>query len=223
MKRLIGLVIGLAVLAAGAYLGGRLAAQQPQGNTAAVQTAAPPVTRIAIVNLGQVIKNYAKWKNFTTDQQTKAAQYRKDLENKNAELVAKQGELSKPEITAPRRELLEREVRDLQRKLQDMRDDLGAKVSKDQYDVLVGVYKEIEEAVKVYARARNLEMVLHYNDAIGQDIYLPEIFQRRLANNACLPIYSHPDLDITNSITMMLNQRVQATMPQAPAQPPVQR
>src|SRR5207244_4383067 len=98
---------------------------------------------------------------------------------------------------------------DLQRQVQDIREEAGAKLSKERYDVLVGIYKEIEEAVKVYAVAKSLEMVLHYNDAIGQDLYLPEIFQRRLANNACLPIYVHPQLDITEQITLMLNRRVQ--------------
>lgn len=219
MKKTVGFVVGVAVLGAAGYLGSRLTAQQtyPQ---AGVPASPPAVSRVAVVNLGQVIKNYAKFKNFTTEFQAKDLQVRKLLESKQAEAAQLQAAGQKPDATVTQQQEIERKLRDLQRQVQDMKEDAANRLSKERYDVLLAIYKEIEEAVKVYARAKNLELVLHYNDAVGQDLYLPEIFQRRLANNACIPIYSHPDLDITNQITMMLNQRVQG--PSAPAQP-VQR
>jgi hypothetical protein len=86
-----------------------------------------------------------------------------------------------------------------------------------QADGLTVIYKEVEEAVKYYARAKNLEMVLHINELGGADAYSPRAIQDHLRNNACIPIYMHPELDITPQITQMLNQRMEASA--APAQP----
>ena len=223
MNRKIGIVVGLAALGMAAYLGNRLAAQQPnyaQPNGNGAQPVAgqmPPMMRIAVLNLGQVIKNYQKWKNHTTALQSQELELRKVMEQKRAELVALQNEATKPETSGARKDDIERKLRDGQRQLQDMGEDAKMKLGKMQLDNLTAIYKEIEEAVKVYARAKNLEMLMHYNGPVGQDLYLPEVFQRRLANNACIPVYVHPQLDITEQITMMLNQRVQASMPQTPA------
>src|SRR5436305_1763552 len=66
---MIGLA-GLATLGGIAYLGSRVWAQAPQQYAqpgqpaAAVQPAAPVVTRVALVNLGQVIKNLQKFKKL---------------------------------------------------------------------------------------------------------------------------------------------------------------
>ena len=219
MNRKLAVVVGLAALGGALYLGGRLAAQQ-QYPAGTVQTMPPAVSKIAVVNLGQVIKNYSKFKNFMTDFQAKDLAARKQLEAVQAEAVKLKAEQSKPETSATRQQEIEKRMRDIQRQVQDFSEETGNRLSKERYDMLVAVYKEVDEAVKVYAQAKNLEMVLHYNDAVGQDLYLPEVFQRRLANNACVPMYTHPGLDITNQITEMLNRRVQAP---APTGQPVQR
>lgn len=225
MKRSIGFVVGLALFGAAAYLGSRLTAQQPQyaqPNAGGVPAAPPPMMRVAVLNLGQVIKNYQKFKNLTNEMQSLDLGFRKQIEAKRADLVAWQNEGAKPETSAARRDELERKIRDGQRSLQDFGEEAKVKMGKMQLDNLTAIYKEIEEAVGYYARSKNLEMVMHYSEAVGQDVYLPEFFQRRLTNNACIPVYVHPGLDITGQITQMLNARVQAAAPQAPGQP-VQR
>lgn len=219
MNRKLAVVVGLAVLGGALYLGGRLTAQQ-QYPAGTVQTMPPAVSKIAVVNLGQVIKNYSKFKNFMTDFQAKDLAARKQLEAVQTEAVKLKAEQAKPETSATRQQEIEKRMRDIQRQVQDFSEETGARLGKEQFDMLVAVYKEIDEAVKVYAQAKNLEMVLHYNDAVGQDLYLPEVFRRRLQNNACLPMYTHPSLDISNQITEMLNRRVQAP---APTGQPVQR
>lgn len=234
MKRMMIGLAGLATLGGVAYLGSRVVAQAPQQyaqpvqQAAATQPASSVTTRVALINLGQVIKNYQKFKNLMAEVDAQSKAYQKDYETKRNAVIAKQGELAKPENqNSPHREQLEREIRDLQRQLQDLGEEAKEKTGKMEFDRLVQTYKEIQEAVQVYARARNLELVMHYNDGIGTDAFLPPIFQRKLMNGACWPMYIAPGMDITNDVTNMLNQRLQATAPAAPtgvpAQPAVQQ
>src|SRR5262249_24060311 len=146
----------------------------------------------------------------------KKAEVRKALDDTNNRATTLQAEAAKPETTSARREQIDKELRDLQRRAQDYAEENKAQISKMDFDQLVQIFKEVQEAVTAYARPRNIEMVLHYTDAIGTDQSLPQFFTRKLSNGACYPLYTHPSLDITNEVTNMLNSRVggQATAPQ---------
>jgi Skp family chaperone for outer membrane proteins len=218
MKRTIGILTTVVALGGCVYLGSHLRAQQPAAPGAAVQ---PAVTRVAIINLGQVIRNYVKFKNFEQYLNGQRAQYRQKMEGMSNLLQTKQALLAKPETSQVDREKIEREARDLQRQMQDLKEDAQEHVSKQEFDQLVQMYKEVQDAVAAYARVRNIEMVLHNNEPIGNDAWLPQIFSRKLANGACFPLYVHPGLDITNDIINMLNSRVAQTAA-PPAAPPVQ-
>lgn len=217
-KRTIGILAGLAALGGVIYLGNQLRAQQqlnPQLQGGVQPQVAPAVTRVAVLNLGQVIRNYVKFKSFETDMNNRKAGFRKQLDDMNNLLVAKQAEIAKPDTLQQRREQLDKEARDLQRRMQDFGEDAKQQLAKVEFDQLVQTYKEVQDAVSAYAKVRNIEMVFHHSDAIGTDAWLPQFFTRKLANNACIPIYTHPSLDITNDITNMLNARVASTMPPA--------
>src|SRR5207302_4160483 len=62
VKRKVAALAGVATLGVGAYLGSHLWAQQTYQQPA--QQQAPLQTRIALVNLDQVIKGYDKYKTF---------------------------------------------------------------------------------------------------------------------------------------------------------------
>lgn len=212
MKRTIGVLAGALSLASVVYLGSQLRAQPQQFNQVPpqgvqMQPAPSASPKIAVINLGQVIRNYVKFKNFEADMNAKKAQYRQQLEQKNNQLLQLQAEAGKLTTDAARREQLDRQARDLQRQAQDMSEDAKATLQKMEFDQLVAAYKDIQDATASYARPRGIDMVLHFNDAIGTDQYLPQFFGRKLANGACYPLYVQPNLDITNEITAMLNAK----------------
>lgn len=211
MKRTIGILAGVAALGVLAYVGNHVspsfAQNRPQQYAQQPQLAGPLKTRIAIINLGQVIKNYQKFKDFEADLKRESESYQKALVSRRDRATALQAEMSKPTTDAARRDQLEKEIKGIQREMQDLTDEGKQKLGKKEYDQLVQTYKEVQDAVTFYARAKDIELVMHYNDGIGSDAYLPQIFQRKITNGACWPMYIAPGMDITADVTTMLNSR----------------
>lgn len=215
MKRTFGILVGLAAVGGVAYLGSQIWAQnyqQPAGAPAAAPVAAVQ-TRIAIINLSQVIKNYKKFASVQAEMNSKQATYKSQYDNYNTSAQAKKAEMAKPETPMARKEQLVKELKDIERKVQDLEEDMKKALGELQASRMVQLYKEIEDAVTVYAKARNIELVMHYNDGIGQDKYLPAFLGRRLSNGACMPVYNVPGMDITEAVTGMLNAHVTGPAP----------
>jgi Skp family chaperone for outer membrane proteins len=76
-------------------------------------------------------------------------------------------------------------------------------------DAAIQIYKEVEDAVNLYARSNNLELVLFYNDAItAEDYYHPANLQRKLTQPAAvMPIFVTPGMDISNQVVNNLNAK----------------
>jgi Skp family chaperone for outer membrane proteins len=197
---------GLAVLGIGIGLGSLGRAQQ--------QFQRPPLqTRIAIVNLSQVIKNYKKFQAFEGDLKSQTQAIQRDLDQKKTQATSEQKEMEQPATPPERREQLERHIKQMQREVQDSIEDAKQKMSKREFDQLIQTYKEVKDAVDAYARAYAIELVLQYNDAVGPEVYVPGNFQHKLANRACMPIYVDPRMDITEPVTTMLNQKLASAAP----------
>jgi Skp family chaperone for outer membrane proteins len=218
VKRTVGILVGVLALAAAGYLGNQLWAQQYQPQPGAQPQMAPPVTRIALINIGQVMRNYNKFKMIQSELQAEQLRYKKPMEEMGAEATKLQAEANNPQTLQARREQIAHQLKELQRRMQDLEDEAKNKLSKLQYDRMVQTYREVKDAVALYARPRNIELVLHYNDGIGEDAYQPSFFTRRMANGACMPIYNHPGMDITQDIVNTLNARMASnTAPSMPA------
>ncbi|GIW79910.1 MAG: hypothetical protein KatS3mg105_1717 [Gemmatales bacterium] len=216
MKRSIGLIAGMALV---------FGAASESKAQSSPQYSRGPVTRVALINLGQVFKNYKKFQNGQESIRQQQTAFEAEMNRLQSQATAKQNELRNPNTSAQRREQLEKELRDLKREMQDKVDEARKKVGQMQFDLLVKTYKEVQVAVERLARSRNIEMVLHYTDAIDEDAYLPQFFQRKMANGALQPMYIAPGLDITTDVYTMLNNHYvgrSATNTQ-PAIPPLPR
>jgi Skp family chaperone for outer membrane proteins len=220
MKKFVAIVAGLATLATASYVGGRVWAQQ--GNTAAPKqsTVAPLQTRVGLVNIGQVIKNYNKFKVYQDQMKRDMEPVQKQVEAKKQLITAKQTQGADPKTTVPQREQLEKEVKVMQREIQDMVDEANNKFSKLRVDQLVTIYKDVQGAVTAYSRANGFELVMQYSDSTDPaEKYSPASLQQKLGNMACFPVYNHEQMEITNGVTDMLNKQVPMTSaaPTAPA------
>jgi Skp family chaperone for outer membrane proteins len=215
VKRTLGILAVVATLGAVVYLGSRVWAQQQPYNGGT--QAAPMQTHIALVNLAQVIKNYKKYQAFEDNLKQQSEYYQKQFNDKKSQLAAKQGQSqTNPPMQQAQAEQLADEIKNLQRDLQDMADKVKQRLAKQEFDELVLLYKEVTEAATVYAKANAIDLVMHYNDAIGPDAFSPALFQRKLANGACMPMYMDPRMDITDVVTGMLNQRLASSTPARP-------
>jgi Skp family chaperone for outer membrane proteins len=230
VKRIFTVAAAVVTVGVMAQVVGQLVAAQQQDpqapqsqiqpvNASIPQPAPPPRTRIAIINISEVIKNYDRWKTFEDSYKQAYKFYNDTFETKKARGLWIKEELKKLAPDDPKVEALKTEMRNLDREVQDLGEKAKKDLSKMEADIAVGVYREVNEAVEHYARANDIEMVMHYNDAVTpQDILSPANVQRKLQNPACMPMYVTPGMNITASITQMLNERLRRSMqPQAAA------
>jgi Skp family chaperone for outer membrane proteins len=206
------LVAGLAALGAGIYVS-KLWAQQP-----AAPAPAPLQTRIAIMNINYVIKGYNKYLAFQAEikEAVKPYQEKDAAKKKLAENLAK--EMQNPQTAAPQRENLEKQLKGLQREIEDNKAEANAFLNKKSDEQLKILYMDVHDAATRYAMAHNFEAVLTYNDATTQEEYFsPMNIARKLQTPGCMPLYAAAGLDISQEVTKALNAAYGRTAPAAPA------
>jgi Skp family chaperone for outer membrane proteins len=181
-------------------------ATQPAPTTP--MTAPPmPGTRVAIVNINKVLKNYNKAQQLNKNIREKVQAYAKQINDRKEDLQKKQIELAKPAITPQDKERLEKEIVNLQRMLQDIDNDARKTISKEQSDIAIAIFREIEGVVRAVATSNNFDIVLSYPDATDeQEMYTQENVVRKLASQAAMPLFYKPHVDMTSAVITTLNQ-----------------
>jgi Skp family chaperone for outer membrane proteins len=201
---------GVVALGVVVYVG-RLWAQAP---AAPVPPAAEPRTRVALLNLTYVITKYNKYINFQNEMKKVVEPYQQKDKDKKAlgENLAKEAQA--PATTAARRDAIEKELRTLQREIEDNKAEAKKVVDKKQEEQLKILYGDVQDACRRYAVAHNFDLVLHYNDATTkEDYYSAANIARKMQAGACVPLYATPGMDISEQVVATLN----AAFPQAPA------
>jgi Skp family chaperone for outer membrane proteins len=217
VKKQIAVLMGLSALGVGAYVGGRAWAQGTQ--PANPPRVAPLQTRVGLINVGLVIKSYNKFKVYQDQMKREMEPLQKEIEQKKQLVTAKQNQAADPKTTVQAREQLEKEVKAIQREIQDKVDDANNRFAKDRVNQLVTIYKDVQAAVTAYARSRGFELVMQYSDSTDPaEKYSAASLQQKLGNMACFPVYHHEQMEITNDVLDMLN-RGGSTAAAPPASP----
>ena len=213
MKRTIGILAGLATLGMSVCLGSQAYAQNGAGSRPATPSE-PLRTRIAVVNLVQVLKDYKKFQSSEAELKGMIEQIKKELEPLRAEILRLQSTGQAPGTTAADRDRIERELKQKTLDFQNKEEEKGKVVSKRQGELAVQIYHEVEDAVDLFARSNAIELVLMYNDAkksVPAEFYNAANVQRKMViAGPFMPIYIDPRMDITDAIIQMLNRRVAA-------------
>jgi Skp family chaperone for outer membrane proteins len=209
VKRTVVILAGVTAMCMVAYLGSRLAAEPPKAGAPA---AAPqPVTKIAVLNLSYVIKNYAKWKSFQDAYKTKLETYDGELKKMKDSLEQKQKDLQNVKIDAGVKEQTERQMRDIQRAMQDKTEDGKKALADMEAKQFTTIYSDVRDMSERYARSRNIELVMHYNDGTTPaEVNAPMNIGRKMGQGACFPLYSAPGIDISEDVLKYLNAAVTA-------------
>jgi Skp family chaperone for outer membrane proteins len=205
---------------------GQLSGQTQQQNYPPQTAAAPaaPRTRIALLNLTYVIKNYKKYLNFQEEIksvvepfQTTDAKLRQDLEGlrKQAESSATKME---PQET---RDRIERQAKDIQRRMEDNTAEAKLKLGARSDEEMKILFTDVYQAAQGYAASHDFELVLHYNDAVTtQDFLSAQNIARKLNTGALMPLITTPNLDISRDIVALLNSNMQSSGAAPPGTPP---
>src|SRR5262249_9695103 len=131
----------------------------------------------------------------------------------NAELVKLTKEYQDATTPAERKEKLESEIRQRDIQFKASQEDSRRQIAKLTGEHMVQIYKEIEEAVKAFAQANDIEFVLDDTDAAkeeSENYYNMNNVTRKMQSGALMPMHWDPRMDISGAIVQMLNSRVAA-------------
>jgi Skp family chaperone for outer membrane proteins len=217
VKRSLGILAGLGILSLAGYLGGRSLAQAPIQPVSATQPAQPATaggqpptamrTRIAVVNIAEVLRNYKKAKAVLEQITIQAKTIDgNELQPIRADMIRMRTEMQNQGADPAVRERLERDMRKRQLELQEKEEDARKRITKIKGEYMVQLFREIEEAVKYYARISDLDLVFFYSDLTDPaNAYDPYTVQAKLNTGGALPMYVNPSMDITTTVWKSMN------------------
>ncbi len=219
MKKTVFAVGGFLALGVLCWSGRSWADPQTAQPTQAPQ--ATPRTRIALINLTYVIKNYHKYKNFQEEIKTVFQPF----EGTHQQLRKEAEELQKqvtPTTSPEKKAEIEHKLKDLQRKAEDSQQEAKLVLGRKSDDQMKIIYQDVTDAAARYAASHEFDLVLHYNDATNEaDYHSPMNIGRKIQTGALMPVYAAPGMDISVDVVNMLNYKVspattQGTTPSAP-------
>ena len=235
MKKSVAFVAAVALAGGFGMWSTWVAAQPPAGGPPVRQTsasgAAPtattspavaslPGTRVAVVNINKVLKNYQKAQNLNNAIKVKVQAYAKQMNDKREEIQKLQAELTKPTTAQGTKEQYEKQIVNLQRYLQDIDNEARKTIGKEQGDIAVQIFREIEGVIRAVATSNNFDIVLSYPDATeDNEMYVQDNVVRKLAAQAAMPLFYKPHVDMTAAVIQTLNMSYPAPAAASPTPP----
>ena len=174
--------------------------------------ARPPHTRIGLINMTRLLKASKKFQSLERDMRTRTQHLQKELEVGRLRYQQYKAEMDNPATSASHREKLARQMRQAQREMEDREASAKRTLNDERADALRIMYQEVEDAGQRLARARGLELVLFYTDAVTEaDFYRPANLERKLTQpGALMPLFVAPGMDITEGLVEILNRHAAA-------------
>jgi Skp family chaperone for outer membrane proteins len=189
-----------------------------QANATAPAASAMPSTRVGVLNINSVLKNYGKAQYLNSQIKMKVQSYVERMNKIREEVEKVQTEIKKPTTTAPMREQMEKQIVNLNRSLQDLDAEAKKKISEEQSTIAVQIFREIEQVVDAVAKTNNFDLVLSYPDATTmEEMYTQDNVVRKLASQAAIPLFYKKHIDLTDPVIKTLNASFPAPAAPAPA------
>jgi Skp family chaperone for outer membrane proteins len=204
--------VGSVVVALAAVVGANRLWAEDKGKKPA------PRTRIGLVNLTYVINNYDRFKQFKLEMQEAIEPFQKRHEELRSKLEELRKRAADPSLVPTAGEdrdekakkgELEAKAKKIQHEMEDLKEKIQKKLGKRNDDEMKVIYKDVMEATQSYAPAHDLDLVLHYNDAITpEDSLSAKNIARKLNTGALMPLYSKEEMDISQDLVTLLNQKM---------------
>jgi Skp family chaperone for outer membrane proteins len=197
VKRTVAIVAGVVSLGVALYVG-KLWAQ-----TTPARPAGTPQTRVGLLNIRYVVKNYDKYKFFMEQMKEEDKKYVEQIKAKQTQAEAIKKQLD----TKPaNKEALEMQLRNLQREAEDITQSARTAAAKRGNEEMVKVYKEIRDAAYRHAQSNNYDIVLHFEGPADKDeVDSPVLIVRNMNAGGAVPMYWNTQLDISQHVLHALN------------------
>jgi Skp family chaperone for outer membrane proteins len=205
--------LGLGAIALAGYFAGSAEAQQ--SNAPAAQPSVLGRTRVAFINLHEVLKHYHKYTAHREVLKAKDQEYVNTLKAKQQRLEALAKEAKDEKTTQARKEQIEKEAKQIQFDMNEIKAEAQKTLVKYHDENVAQIYREVYQVVTQYAQANGIDVVLRYNEDWGEDYHTPQKVVGRMSL-PFFPMYYHPSLEITGPVRDELNKRFASAAP-APA------
>jgi Skp family chaperone for outer membrane proteins len=173
------------------------------------QAQMPTSTRVAIVNVGLVLSKYEKAMAFKAEMETLLKPFREQDKKYRDAIKAFQDALQKPDLKAEDKLKYQQAIVDYKRVLEDLERATEAKVGTRQRDQIVTLFQDVSNAVKAYAQANGIHLVLAYGDQVEGDRFSFQNINRIMTGmdlGSTNPFFFVPGVDISSAIADALNQ-----------------
>lgn len=197
-SRIVGAAIATASLL---ILGGYRLAPVHAENTPNAQAGYQGI-RIAVIDVGKVFKEYAKYKSLAEN--LKAEIETKEQELRSMEQVMRGKVESMKSITKPAdRDTVEKDVADMRFNFEKKKQSYRGELMQREADMYSTVYKELTDLLKAYCQENGIHVVLRLQEEANDPQAVMHMLNRQV-------VYSHQNLDLTDVIIQGMNQRVKA-------------
>lgn len=173
----------------------------------------PPRTRIGLLNLTYVIKNYEKYKHFQEEVKNDVEPFQQRDRKLKAQIDKLTEELKQRKtdssVVPAQMDDLEEKLKKLQRELEDNSAKAKKKLAKKNDDQMRILYLDVTEAAQRYATGHDLDLVMQYNDAVTQEDYFSgQNIARKLNTGPLIPLYVKPGMDVSTEVLKQLHRNM---------------
>ena len=185
---------------------------------ASAQTGAQPTggSRIAVVNIYTIMKNYKKVEMLNETIKTELAPIEKKMKEADEQMQAWQKIYSDPKTEPGKKEEAFKNVTAYKRYLEDLVVQRNKVLVKRGEEQAVQVYREISDAIQRFAVSNGISLVLQYYEPTeSEDLWSSRNIRRKLHEcsnaGACAPIFIGQGLDVSNQVLSILNSKFGTT------------
>ena len=173
-------------------------------------------TRIAFMNLQEVIKVYPKYTALQNAVKEKDKYYMDKLKVMDDQLKEFQKKYQLKETTEAEKGKIEAEARRIKVDMENLTNEAKKELIKFHDDSMSAIYLEINEVVKTYASQNGIDIVFRFTeDWNNETYYKPENVVRRMTL-PLWPMYYDQNLNITAVVSRTLNAKYTAAAGAAP-------
>jgi outer membrane protein len=156
--------------------------------------AAPPPTKVGVINIQQAIAATGEGKKAFSDLQKKYQPRQEDLQKQQQEIQSLQDQLQRQQTTLSDAERirLSRELSEKQKLFDRAREDAQSDFQEDRQDVMTRIGQKMVQIIEDYAKQNGYSIIL--------DAQIP-IYNGNQTSDATIPIYyASKDVDISDEI-----------------------
>jgi len=203
VKKSLYILAGLLAMGGLGWFGAWVSAQQ--GGTPAPAPAAKPTTKVGVMNIAKVLKNFTKANYLGDTLINEAKEHEKSLNQSKIQLQQdEQRVMSLPKGPAQDEEL--KRLRATKLSIDEKEIDFKKKLAEKQSAMADQVMQAMDQIVDFLSKQNGLELVISYQDATSEEeMKLPGYSIRRLSVPGASVMWKVPGMDITDEVVRYLN------------------